>query len=349
MRNKTLISIFVIILLSVFSSDLRAVEVKKIFYQYKYSRPLMGTLVSFTLCAEDEAKATTAAETAFAEIERLESLLSNINPDSDVSLINRAVATMWTQVSQETMDVIGQSIQLSRNSSGAFDITVGALRRIWKLNTTSPQVPADKEIKATLPLVDFTQIQLNQISNSVSLGKIGMEIDLGGIAKGYILEKAYKALRRMGIDNGLVDGGGDVYCWGLKPDGSKWEVGVTDPLKPQSYIAVLKVSNKAVFTSGDYARKFTQGGITYHHIFDPKTGYPANLCHSVTVIGDNISQVNGLSSTVFVLGPAKGLRFLRKYPSVEAIIISPKGEAIISPGFDAKYPGSLRTTVYQIR
>jgi len=346
MRNKTLIIIFAIIFLSVFSSDLRAVEIKKIFYQYKYSRPLMGTLVSFTLCAEDEGKATTAAEAAFVEIERLESLMSSWNPQSEVSLINKAVATMWTRVSPETIEVIGQSIQLSRESGGAFDITVGVLNRIWKLNTASPQVPADKEIKATLPLVDFTQIQLNQISSSVSLGKIGMEIDLGGIAKGYILEKAYKALRRMGIDNGLIDGGGDVYCWGLKPDGSKWEVGVTDPLSPSSYIAVLKVSNKAVFTSGDYARKFTQGGITYHHIFDPKTGYPANLCRSVTVIGDNISQVNGLSSTVFVLGPAKGLRFLGKYPGVEAIIVSPKGEPIISPGFDAKYPGSLRTTVY---
>jgi len=346
MKNKMFIVIFAIIFLSVFSSDLRAGEVKKIFYQYKYSRPLMGTLVSFTLCAENEAKATTAAEAAFAEIERLESLLSSTNPDSDVFLINKAVATMWTQVSQETMDVIGQSIQLSRDSGGAFDITVGALNRIWKMHT-APKVPSPQEIKATLPLVDFTAVQLDvKNTSSVSLGKVGMEIDLGGIAKGYILGKTYKALRRMGIDNGLIDGGGDVYCWGLKPDGSKWEVGVTNPLSPSSYIAVLRVNNKAIFTSGDYARKFTQGGITYHHIFDPKTGYPANLCRSVTVIGDNISQVNGLSSTVFVLGPAKGLRFLGKYPGVEAIIVSPKGEPIISPGFDAKYPGSLRTTVY---
>jgi thiamine biosynthesis lipoprotein len=346
MKNKMFIVIFAIIFLSVFSSDLRAGEVKKIFYQYKYSRPLMGTLVSFTLCAENEAKATTAAEAAFAEIERLESLLSSTNPDSGVFLINKAVATMWTQVSQETMDVIGQSIQLSRDSGGAFDITVGALNRIWKMHT-APKVPSPQEIKATLPLVDFTAVQLDvKNTSSVSLGKVGMEIDLGGIAKGYILEKTYKALRRMGIDNGLIDGGGDVYCWGLKPDGSKWEVGVTNPLSPSSYIAVLRVNNKAIFTSGDYARKFTQGGITYHHIFDPKTGYPANLCRSVTVIGDNISQVNGLSSTVFVLGPAKGLRFLGKYPGVEAIIVSPKGEPIISPGFDAKYPGSLRTTVY---
>jgi len=349
MKNKMFIVIFAIIFLSVFSSDLRAGEVKKIFYQYKYSRPLMGTLVSFTLCAEDEAQATTAAESAFAEIERLESLFSNYNPGSDVSLINKAVATMWTRVSPDTMEVIGQSIQLSRDSGGAFDITVGALNRIWKMHS-APKVPSPQEIKATLPLVDFTAVQMDvRNTSSVALGKVGMEIDLGGIAKGYILEKAYKVLRRMGIDNGLIDGGGDVYCWGLKPDGSKWEVGVADPLKPSSYLAVLKVSNKAVFTSGDYARKFTQGGITYHHIFDPKTGYPANLCRSVTVIGDNINQINGLSCTAFVLGPAKGLKFLGKYPGLEAIIVSPKGEAIISPGFDAKYPGSLRTTVYQIR
>jgi thiamine biosynthesis lipoprotein len=333
--------VFTVLFLAIFSSDLRAFEVKKILYQYKYNRPLMGTQVSLTLCGEDEAKAANAAEAAFAEMERLEGLFSSWNENSEVSLVNRAVATMWTKVSQETMDVIGQSIQLSRNSGGAFDVTVGALRRIWKWNTT-PRVPSPQEIKATLPLVDFTLVQLEPVSSSVSLGKIGVQIDLGGIAKGYILEKGYKTLKRFGIDNGLIDGGGDVYCWGLKPDGSRWEVGVANPLSPSSYLAVLTVSNKAVFTSGDYERKFTENKVNYHHIFDPKTGYPARLCHGVTVIGDNIPQINGLSSTIFILGPAKGMKFLKKYPGVEAIIVSEKGEILVSPGFEAKYPNSLR-------
>jgi len=348
MKNRITTLLYIVIFLCI-SPSINALEVKQPLYLYKYSRPLLGTVVSFTLCAENEAKATTAAEAAFAEIERLEGLMSSWTPQSEVSLINRAVATMWTRVSPETIEVIAQSIKLSRDSGGAFDITVGALNRIWKMHST-PQIPSPQEIKATLPLVDFTAIQLDmRNTSSVSLGKIGMEIDLGGIAKGYILEKAYKTLRRLGIDNGLIDGGGDVYCWGLKPDRSKWEIGVTNPLSPSNYLAVFRVSNKAVFTSGDYERKFIQGGITYHHIFDPKTGYPATLCHGVTVIGDSIPLVNGLSSTIFVLGPAKGLKFLNKNPGVEAIIVSSKGETIVSRGFESLYPYALKVTAYQIR
>ena len=349
MKSRAAVFFVAVIMLFIVPSHISSFEVKQPLYLFKYSRPLMGTVVSFSLCAEDETKATLAAETAFAEIERLESLLSSWDPQSEVSLINKAVATMWTRVSPETIEVITQAIQLSRESNGAFDISVGALSRIWKMHTT-PQVPSPKEIKATLPLVDFTAIQLDvRNTSSVSLGKIGMEIDLGGNAKGYILEKAYKTLKRLGIDNGLIDGGGDVYCWGLKPDGSRWEIGVADPLSPSKYMAVFKVTNKAVFTSGDYERKFTQGGITYHHIFDPKTGYPATLCHGVTVIGDNITLVNGLSSTIFVLGPARGLKFLNKNPGVEAIVVSSEGQAIVSRGFEAQYPDALRVTAYHIR
>ena len=349
MNKRTVLFFLPVFILFIVSSRVSSGVIQQPLYLYKYSRPLMGTVVNFTICAEDEAKATKAAEVAFAEIERLEGLLSSWNPQSEVSLINKAVAKMWTKVSPETVEVIYQSIQLSRDSGGAFDITVGALNRIWNMHTT-PKVPTPREIKATLPLVDFTAIQLDvRNTSSVSLGKIGMEIDLGGIAKGYILEKAYKTLKRLGIDNGLIDGGGDVYCWGLKPDRSKWEIGVADPLAPSKYMAVFRVSNKAVFTSGDYERKFTKDGITYHHIFNPKTGYPASLCHGVTVIGDNIPMVNGLSSTIFVLGPAKGLKFLSKHPGVEAIIVSNKGDAIVSQGFESLYPSALKVTAYQIR
>lgn len=316
---------------------------------FKFSRPLMGTLVKFTLCAEDEEKATQAAEAAFAEIERLENLLSSWNPQSEISQINKAGANKWTQVSPETLEVIAKSLQLSKESYGAFDITIGALNRIWRMHET-PRVPTIQEIKATLPLVDYTQIQLEmRRTSSVMLKRRGMELDLGGIAKGYILEKAYKILLRKGIDNGLIDGGGDIYCWGLKPDKSKWEIGVIDPLSISTYLAVLRVSNKAVFTSGDYERKFVHNGKTYHHLLDPRTGYPAAQCHGVTVIGDNISQVNGLSSTIFILGPRKALQLLKKHPGVEAIIVTMEGETFVSPGFKTKYPDALKVNAYQIR
>jgi len=341
MKSRAVVIVFAILFLFIFPSNLRAGEIKRTLYQFKYSRFLMGTKVNLTLCTEDEASAARGAEEAFCEIERLEDLLSSWNKESEVSLINRSVATQWIRISHETFEVIAQSIQLSRDSGGAFDITVGVLKRIWRWDT-SPQLPSLQEIKSVLPLVNFRLVQLDKKSSSVSLGKVGMEIDLGGIAKGYILEKAYKTLRRLGVDNGLIDGGGDVYCWGVKLDGSKWEVGVANPLSPSTYLAIVTVSNKAVFTSGDYERKFTQKGTTYHHIFDPRTGYPATLCHGVTVIGDTIPQVNGLSSTVFILGPTEGLKFLKKHPGVEAIITSKKGEVICSLGFKKKYPHALR-------
>jgi len=341
MKNRIAVPFVVALLMFLTSFHLNADAAGTALREFKYSRPAMGTLVSMTLCSDDEVKAAGVAEEAFLEIERLEDLLSNWKPGSEVSLINRSVATHWVKVSPETYEVITQGIHLSGDSNGSFDVSVGALRRIWKMND-KPRVPSPDEIKATLPSVDFTQIQLDPITLSVSLKMVGMSIDLGGVAKGYILEKAYKTLRRLGIDNGLIDGGGDVYCWGLKPDGSKWEIGVANPLAPESCMAILKVTNKAVFTSGDYERNFKEKGTTYHHIFNPKTGYPAKLCHGVTVIGDTIPDVNGLSSTTFILGPSEGLRFLQKHPGIEAVIVTEQGEVITTPAFKVKYPDALR-------
>jgi thiamine biosynthesis lipoprotein len=301
---------------------------------------VMGIEVSLILSDSDEEHCTLAAETTYYEMQRLEDILSSWKPESETSRINRAEALTPIPVSDETLKVVERALELSRQSGGAFDITVGPLRRAWGLYT-SPRVPSEEELTQVLSVIGYDKIKVDREKRSILLTKQGVELDLGGIAKGYILERGVEILKSRNIKAGLIDGSGDVCVWGRKPDGSLWKVGVRDPRNPEKLLTVLPVTNAAVFSSGDYERNFEEEGVLYHHIFNPKTGKPAAGCHGVTVIGDTIDHINGLSSTVFVLGPEKGMEFIEKSPGLEAVITTVDGKVLLSKGFEKRFPDAF--------
>jgi thiamine biosynthesis lipoprotein len=222
--------------------------------------------------------------------------------------------------SAPVLELYATARRLHADSGGYFDISVGPLTRLWGFQTKSYRLPAPEEITAALLLVDQDAIQ--EQSGSLVLGP-GMRLDWGGLAKGWGVDLAATALQGQGITRGFINAGGDLFCWGKNPAGSSWRVGIKHPRR-QGYLGVLSVSNVAVATSGDYQRYFEKDGVRYHHIFNPRTGYPARGKQSVTVIGPETALCDGLSTALFS-SPAPD-EILGRYPGYSAIIVGEMGK-----------------------
>lgn len=210
--------------------------------------------------------------------------------------------------------------KIYRDSEGAFDITVGALSRVWGFTNKAYRVPSAAEIKQVLSFVGMHKIQEQ---NGQIIVPAGVILDWGGIAKGWAVDQAAKALQNQGIGRGFINAGGDLICWGKNPDGQAWRIGLKHP-RHSGFLGILELENQAVATSGDYQRFFEVNGIRYHHIFNPKTGYPATGKQSVTVIGPETAVCDGLATAIFVLADPGPL--LQAYPEYGAIIINGHGE-----------------------
>lgn len=308
---------------------------------FSFKKFVMGVEVELILRDSSESHARKASETAFAEMTRLDAIMSNWKEKSEISEINRSQEGKWIPVSKELFEVISKGIDVSKSTEGAFDITVGKLLHLWGFYTSSPEKPLKEEIDKVLNSVGYKLIELDTEKHLLFFKKSGVEIDLGGIAKGYILEKGFETLKTSGIKAGLINGSGDVYVWGKKPGDKLWNIAVEDPLNREKPLTVLPVTDTAIFTSGDYERRFVSENGVFHHILDPKTGMSASKCHGVTVIGKTINYVNGLSSAVFVLGPEKGISFIEKLNDVEAVVFDADGKVILSKGFKKKYPDAI--------
>jgi len=305
---------------------------------FHFQKFVMGIEVEFILRDSDETHAQKASESAFAEMARLEGILSNWKENSKISKINRSQAGKWIPVSREIFEVLSKGMKISESTNGAFDLTVGKLTRLWGFYTGEPKKPSKEKLDEALAVVDYSLIELDSKKQALLIKKSGVEIDLGGVAKGYILEKGFEVLKSFGIKAGLINGSGDIYVWGKKPGDKLWNIAVEDPLNRNRPLTILSVTDTAIFSSGDYERKFIEEGKVYHHILDPKTGLPANKCHGVTIIGKSISDINGLSSAVFVLGPEEGISFIEKNPGLSAIVVDADGKVILSKGFKEKHP-----------
>ncbi|MBF0540004.1 MAG: FAD:protein FMN transferase [Nitrospirae bacterium] len=287
---------------------------------YKKFRILMDTIITITVVSPSEKEAETAINNAFSVIERLDKSLSSFSPDSDVSKINHSAGIDFVKVSTDTYQLINAAIKSAQISDGAFDPTIGPLVNLWDIADIikpdahiSPKLPALNKIKEKLMFVNYKDIIVDDHDMSIKLRKKGMAIDLGGIAKGYAADKAVAALKASGIKSGIVSCAGDLKVFGNKPDNSNWLVGIRAPRgKLDDLIAVLSLKDLAVSTSGDYERFFIINGIRYHHILDPKTGYPANGFQSVTLVNEQGIITDGLDTAVFVLGPKKGLELVNK-------------------------------------
>ncbi len=295
----------------------------------------MGTRVEITAQGTDPKKLNRAVKKAFAEIKRIEKMMSEWEKGSELAQINRNAGRKAVKVSQEMLEIITKSVQFSRISRGAFDISWAALAELWDFNREKPVVPQKEKVAESVKLIDYQKIAVDREISTVFLRVEGMRIGLGGIAKGYAVDRAIQALQQEGIKDAIVNAGGDLRVIGKK-DGQPWRVGVQDPRERGKILGVLEITDTSLASSGDYERYFIKDGIRYHHLLNPKTGFPAQGCRSVTVICSSALRADALSTAVFVLGPAAGLKLIEELSGVEALIIDQEGKMIMSKGMEGR-------------
>lgn len=290
---------------------------------------VMGTFARVIAVAADSDTALGCIEAAFVEIERIDKLMSDYKSDSEISELNRDGFRRAVVVSKSTYEVLQKSVEFSRFSDGAFDITIGPLEDLWRSAAEANSVPTDAELSEARSRVGYDKLLLDADETSVRFAVEGMRVDLGGIAKGYALDKAVEAMQRSGAVGGMVDIGGDIRCFGMPPKGqNRWQIGLQNPDKAKvgfdagTPLLVLHLTDAAVATSGDYRRVVVIGGKKYSHIINAKTGYSGDELTSVTIISRNATEADALATAVDVMGAEKGLALIETMPETEAILIT---------------------------
>jgi len=292
----------------------------------------MGTEVRFAVLSEDQAAAERAIDAGIAEIRRLEALMTTWRDDSDVSRVNAAAGVAPVTVSPETLEVVEMAQRSSRLSNGAFDISFYAMHGLWKFDEDlDPKVPSPAEIRKRKALIDWRQIEVDPKARTVFLKKKGMAISLGGIAKGYAVDRAAATLKQQGFPDAIVQAGGDLLCAGSK-DGQPWKAGIRDPRGDRTdFFALIALSDHAFSTAGDYERFYFIKGKRYHHIIDPKTGYPATRSRSVTVYAKSALLADAFDDAVFILGWKQGLAMLDQVDGeIGAVVVDDHGKVHMS-------------------
>lgn len=285
---------------------------------YRDSKFILGTVVEVVSPYPE------AADIAFKEIMRIEQVLSMFIADSAVSHLNK---TGFLNTSFEVAWLVEKSKIFYELTGGKFDITVGAITKMWKEAIKENRIPDEKEIKRNLKLVGFNRVFIDKINHIIKFKNKGIQIDLGAIAKGYAVDAAVKELKRKGIDSAIINAGGDLFCLGSR-FGRPWQVNLQNPRKAREVIRTLKVSDLAVATCTDYEKHKEVKGRRYLHIIDPKTGYPIeNNVVSVTVIAKDAVTADAVATSVFLLGKDKGIKVFRNYDGVKEIIVITQNNA----------------------
>ncbi len=313
---------------------------------YKESRIVMDTFCTITVVSPSQERAGEAIEAGFAEIKKLEGLLNYFSPESEITAINRAAGNRPVKVSQETLEIVKKAVKTAYATDGAFDPTIAPVIKLWKFSrqTPNPSIPSRNIIKNALRLVNYKKVKINAADSEIYLEEKGMEIDLGGIAKGYAADRAVEVIRAKGIKSVLVAIAGDIKGVGLRPDMQPWKVGIQNPRpkdnkaeKPwEDIFATLYLRDKAISTSGDYQRFFIKDGKRYHHIINPKTGYPAESgLISVSVVAPEGYMADSLSTGILILGSDKGIALLESM-SIDGIIVDTNKKIFLTKNLKGK-------------
>ncbi len=296
----------------------------------KTARILMGTLIEITVVGPHD-KLQEATNAALDEMKRIEDLAS-FHKETELTEINKNAGISPVRVKPELVSLIERALEISKLTDGAFDPTIGAVARLWNFSESeAPRLPSQDEIDQALKKVGWQKVEIFPEKNEVFLPEKGMALDLGGIAKCYAVNRAEQIIKSKGIKSALINAGGDIAAFGGKEPGVPWKVGIQDPRDNSGIAAVVEIESGLVFTSGDYERFFEKDGKRYHHILDPKTGYPASGAESVTIVAPDGTQCEGLPAAIFVLGPKEGMRLISKFKDVSCLIIDPDGKLIVSP------------------
>jgi FAD:protein FMN transferase len=301
----------------------------------------MGTEITLSAWTADGPKAERAFAAGYDEVRRIEILMTDWErpgePESDVVKINKAAGKEAVKVSAETFEVIQKSLEMSRKSNGAFDITFAAMKGLWRFDEDlEKKLPPPAEIARRRKLINWRDVVVDAKARTVKLRRPGMRLGLGGIAKGYAVDRCAAVLRGEGLNDFMVQAGGDLYVAGSKGP-NNWMVGVRDPRgSPRDIIARMPIKDHAFSTAGDYERAFVLDGKRYHHIIDPATGFPATASREVTIFAPTAFLADALDDAVFILGPKKGMALVESYPDCSTLIVDAKNQVWTSKSLEGK-------------
>jgi FAD:protein FMN transferase len=301
----------------------------------------MGTHLAFAAYTNpcvSEAEAQAAFAAAIVEVKRIEALMTTWRPESELSRVNAEAGKQPVVVSDESLFVVERAQRMSELSAGTFDITFETLHGLWKFDEDlDPHPPTAAAIQLRLKDVGYKHVRVDREKKTLFIDNAGTKLSLGGIAKGYAVDKAAAVLAAAGLNSFFVQAGGDLYAKGKKPDGSDWTAGIRDPRGPaQKSFATISLSDHAFSTAGDYERSYVIAGKRYHHILDPRTGYPATACRSVTVWARTALVADELDDAVFILGPEKGLPLVEAAEGAGAVVVDASGKVWVSKRLEGK-------------
>jgi thiamine biosynthesis lipoprotein len=305
---------------------------------FTIERKCMGTKCQVKAFHTDEALVERAVAAGLAEMDRIEALTTSWNDTSDVAHVNQAAGQAAVKVAPDTMVVVKKGLWVAKLSHGAFDITVGVFKGLWKFDEDNDQsIPDFAEVRRRAKLVDYRDVIIDEAASTVKLRRPNQRLNLEGLAKGYGVQAAVNAIRAAGLHDFIFKAGGDLFASGKKGD-REWRVGIQDPRAPREsrIIFELPLVDQAFNTSGDYERFVIKDGVRYHHILDARTGFPARGCRSVTLLAKDAFLADTLDTAVFAAGPELGMKMIKDLPGVEAVIVDAKNRVLVSPGLKDK-------------
>jgi thiamine biosynthesis lipoprotein len=303
---------------------------------YKKKQSLLGSPFEITVVAKDSVQGNLFSDLAIAELKRIENLISDWIPTSQISKVNQNAGIFPVKVDKEVFDLVERANKISKLTSGAFDISYASMDRIWKFDGSMKEMPTEEAIRKSVEKVGYQNIILNSKDTTIFLKNKGMKLGLGGIGQGYIADKIKVLLQEKGCNSGLVNVSGDINTWGKQPNGNAWTVGIVNPMNKNKVFATFPLDDSAVETSGSYEKYVTFNGKRYSHIIDPRTGYPASGIISVSVFAKQTELADALATGIFVMGVEVGLDLVNQLKGIECIIVDDKGGIHVSKNIDIK-------------
>jgi len=297
---------------------------------------LMGARWDFTIVAKDKQTAEQNIDTCIAEVTRIENLISDWIPATQVSQVNSNAGIKPVKVSAEVFALTKRALHLSQVTGGAFDISFAAMDRIWKFDGSMTEMPTPDVIKKSVEKVGYKNIILDSSNSTIYLKLPGMKIGFGALGEGYAADRCRQMMLARGIKAGIVNGSGDMSTWGKQPNGKDWTIGINNPAKSGSLLKIVNLKQGSVVTSGSYEKFVEFNGKRYAHIINPKTGYPATGLTSVTIFGPSAEAANGFSTSMMVLGMDAALAFIKRFPAYQYLIITDGGMIISSSKLGVK-------------
>ncbi len=303
---------------------------------FKKKKSLLGSPFEITVVATDSVQANQFVNMAFDEVTRIEHLISDWIPTTQISKVNQQAGIAAVKVDLEVFELVERALKISKITDGAFDISYASMDKIWKFDGSMKTMPTEEAIKKSVAKVGYEHILLDANNTTIFLEKEGMKLGLGGIGQGYIADKIKVLLQKNGCTSGLVNVSGDINTWGKQPNGGDWSVGIVNPMNKNKVFATFPLYDSAVETSGSYEKYVTFNGKRYSHIIDPRTGYPATGIVSVSVFAKQTELADALATGIFVLGVEVGLDLVNQLNGIGCIIVDEKGAIHASKNIDIK-------------